>query len=92
MYIYSDTFVCVAKMFIGFLFASKHIYSYKCSDKLVFYTTDVYKNIARLNVNCMGIHICLTRSLKNPYQEFINIASYQCVINLHVFSYVCLRY
>ena len=33
-----------------------------------------------MNVNCMSIHICLTRSLKNPYQGFINIASYQCIM------------
>ena len=44
----------------------------------------VYRNIAiHINVTCICIHICLTRSLKNPYQGQININCENCCLQLH---------
>ena len=43
----------------------------------------VYRNIAmHINVTCICIHICLTRSLKNPYQGQTNVTC-MCI-------YICL--
>ena len=41
----------------------------------------VYRNIAiHINFTCICIHICLTRSLKNPYQGQININCENCCL------------
>ena len=68
--------------------ASKHIYIYKIAINLYSITHDVYKNIATvdINVNCMSIHICLTRSVKNPYQGQINMNCENCYICIHSYK------
>ena len=41
----------------------------------------VYRNIAiHINVTCICFHICLTSSLKNPYQGQININCESCCL------------
>ena len=39
----------------------------------------VYRN-RQINVTCICIHICLTRSLKNPYQRQFNINCENCCL------------
>ena len=45
------------------------------------YSKYVYRNMAiHINVTCICIHICLTRSLKNPYQGQFNINCENCYL------------